>query len=124
MSILDYAKWAAWNAGKGKRGPALISPEILAYIQSEHVQTPVRENPPPGTPTTGGYGLGWGVVTFDWTAHPVLTHNGSNSMNLARILIDADKDLAIVVTTNFPGVAADTATGRVLETLYTRYAQP
>jgi len=124
MSILDYAKWAGWNAGKGKRGPALLSPQTLSYIQAEHVQTPVRENPPPGPPTTGGYGLGWSIVTFDWADHPVLTHNGSNSMNLARIVVDTDRDLAIVVATNFPGTRADTAAGRVLEALYRRYARP
>jgi CubicO group peptidase (beta-lactamase class C family) len=27
LSILDFAKWAGWNAGEGKRGPALVKPE-------------------------------------------------------------------------------------------------
>jgi CubicO group peptidase (beta-lactamase class C family) len=124
MSIGDYAKWAGWNTGMGKRDPVLVSAETLAHIQAEHVQTPVRENPPPGTPTTGGYGLGWSIVAFDWADHAILTHNGSNSMNLARIVVDTDRDLTIVVATNFPGVVADTAAGRVLEMLYARYGQP
>lgn len=123
MSILDNAAWAGWNAGQGNRGPALVAPETLERIQSLHVQTPIRENPPPGTPSTGGYGLGWGIATFDWADGPLLTHNGSNSMNLARVLIDIDRDLAIVVTTNFPGPAADAATGEVMETLYRQYAR-
>lgn len=122
MSILDYAKWASWNAGQAERGPHLIAPETLAYIQAEHVQTPVRENPPPGTPGTGGYGLGWGIVAFEWADKPLLTHNGSNSMNLARILVDTDRDLAIVVTTNFPGGGANAAAGAVIEHLYAAYA--
>ncbi|MBV8829317.1 MAG: beta-lactamase family protein [Acidobacteriaceae bacterium] len=25
ISVLDFAKWVAWNAGEGKRGPALVS---------------------------------------------------------------------------------------------------
>lgn len=122
MSILDYAQWAGWNAGMGKRGPALVRAETLATIQAKHVETPIRENPPPGTPTTGGYGLGWGVVTFDWADGPILTHNGSNSMNLIRIVVDTERDLAIVVATNFPGGGANEAAGRVLETLYTHYS--
>ena len=32
MSVLDFAKWAAWQAGEGKRPPALVSPEILKKI--------------------------------------------------------------------------------------------
>ena len=122
MSILDYAKWAGWNAGQAKRGPQLITPETLAYIQAEHLQTPVRENPPPGTPSTGGYGLGWGIVAFDWADKPLLTHNGSNSMNLARIVVDTERDLAIVVLTNFPGADANTAAGDVIEHLYALHA--
>ncbi|QIB33714.1 serine hydrolase domain-containing protein [Ancylobacter pratisalsi] len=123
MSILDNAKWAAWNAGRGARAPALLSPETLRRIQSVHVQTPVRPNPPPGTPGTGAYGLGWGIVEFDWAGKPLLTHNGSNSMNLARILIDPEQDFTIVVTTNYSGAAADAATGRVMERLYVNYAR-
>lgn len=124
MSVQDYAAWAAWNAGGGRRGPAIITPETLAYLQQEHVQTPPRPNPPPGTPATGGYGLGWSIVQFDWTDHPVLTHNGSNSINLARILIDTQRDLGIVVLTNAPGEPANLATGAVMEHLYTLYAHP
>ncbi|WP_121063310.1 serine hydrolase domain-containing protein [Chachezhania antarctica] len=122
MSILDYAKWADWNAGKGARGPALVSPETLATIQAQHVETPVRENPPPGTPTTGGYGFGWSIVDYDWADGPLPTHNGSNAMNLTRIIVDPDRDLGVVVTTNIAGANGNDATGAVLERLYTAYA--
>jgi len=121
LSVLDYAKWASWNAGVGKRGPALVRPETLEYIQSIHVQTPVRDNPPPGTPTTGWYGLGWGIVGFDWADKPLLTHNGSNSMNIARLVIDTEQDLGVVVMTNFPGEGANTAVGDVMQRLYVQY---
>lgn len=122
MSILDYATWAGWNAGQGTRGPALVTPETLNYIQSVLVDTPVRDNPPPGTPGTGSYGLGWGIVTFDWSDGPVLTHNGSNSMNLARIIIDPTQDLAIVAATNYPGAQANAAAGAVLQHLYAAHS--
>jgi len=29
MSVLDFAKWVAWNAGEGKRGPNLVSAEVF-----------------------------------------------------------------------------------------------
>ena len=124
MSIEDYAKWAGWNAGEGKRGPALVSPEMLKYLHAAKVKTPVLENAPPGTPSTGEYALGWGVVPFEWAPEPLITHNGSNSMNLARIVIDPAQDLAIAVTTNISGAAANEAAGAVLEQLYTEFAKP
>ncbi|QOL80006.1 serine hydrolase domain-containing protein [Pseudooceanicola spongiae] len=123
MSVLDYASWAGWNAGQGRRGPALVTPETLHVIQSVHVQTPVRLNPPPGTPGTGAYGFGWGVVDFDWADTPLLTHNGSNAMNLARLVIDPAQDLAVVVLTNFPGRTADTAVGEVMQHLFQTYSR-
>ena len=122
MSVGDFAKWAGWNAGAGKRRPALVKRKTLAKIHRKQVETPRIENLRPGTPQEGGYALGWGVIDFDWTDGPVLTHNGSNSMNLAKILVDTKGDLAIVVVTNYPGADADAATSDVLETLYKTYA--
>jgi CubicO group peptidase (beta-lactamase class C family) len=123
MSILDFARWAGWNAGEGRRGPAIVKPETLRTIHQPHVKTPRIENPKPGTPQTGEYAFGWGVVKFDWTDKPVLSHNGSNSMNLAKILVDIDNDLGIVVTTNFPEAKADAAAAEVVEALYRQYVK-
>ena len=76
----------------------------------------------PGTPPSGGYALGWGIVPYPWTGNrPVLMHNGSNAMNLATIVIDTDNDLAIVVTTNYPGKTAENAITKVTQMLYGRY---
>jgi CubicO group peptidase (beta-lactamase class C family) len=124
MSILDFARWAGWNAGEGKRGPAIVKPETLHLIHQPHVKTPRIEHPKPGTPQTGEYAFGWGVVKFDWTEKPILSHNGSNSMNLAKILVDVDNDLGIVVTTNFPEAKADAAAADVSEALYRQYVKP
>jgi len=121
MSVLDFAKWASWNAGLGKRGPALVKPETLARIHRPMISTGKIPNPPPGTPSEGEYAMGWGVVKFDWTERPVLTHNGSNGFNLAKILVDANKDAAIVVTTNFPGEKAEQAANLAVEKLYRRF---
>jgi CubicO group peptidase (beta-lactamase class C family) len=121
MSILDFARWAGWNAGEGKRGPAIVTPATLRFIHAAKVKTPLIKDPKPGTPQTGEYAFGWGVVKFDWTPHAVLAHNGSNSMNLAKILVDVDSDLGIVVTTNFPEQKADAAEAEVAEALYRQF---
>jgi CubicO group peptidase (beta-lactamase class C family) len=121
MSVLDFAAWAGWNAGAGKRGPALVKPETLARLHRPHIKTGKLPNPRPGTPQEGEYALGWGVVKFDWATHPLLTHNGSNGMNLAVILVDVEQDLGIVVLTNFPEGKAVAAADEVLERLYREF---
>jgi CubicO group peptidase (beta-lactamase class C family) len=118
MSVLDFATWGAWNAGRATRPPALIKPATLERIQRPHVSTGKIPNPPPGVPKEGQYALGWGVVKFDWAHNPVLQHNGSNSMNLAKILVDPVADLAVVVLTNFPGPKAEQACQRAMLSLY------
>ncbi len=123
MSVLDFAKWAAWNAGEGKRGPQLVKSETLKTMHAPHVRTPHIENPHPGTPQDGEYGFGWGIVKFDWADGPLLQHNGSNGMNLAKIAVDTNADLGIIVMTNFPGEKAEQATAAVLEKLYKDFAQ-
>ncbi|WP_045838048.1 serine hydrolase [Hyphomicrobium sp. 99] len=122
MSIKDFATWAAWNAGEGKRGPALVKPETLKIIHKPVIDMQIKD-PKPGTPKTGSYALGWGLSKFDWSDKPLLTHNGSNGMNFASILLDVDHDLAIVVTTNIAGPHADPATLDVMKALYAKYAQ-
>ena len=42
-------------------------------------------------------------------------------MNLAKIFVDTENDLGIVVTTNFPGQKAEAATAEVLEQIYAQY---
>jgi CubicO group peptidase (beta-lactamase class C family) len=120
MSVGDFATWAAWNAAEGKRGPALIKPETLRHLHAPHVTMEIP-NPKPGTPKSGSYGFGWGLVKFDWAAKPLLTHNGSNSMNLATILVDTENDLGITIDTNFPGEKADAALAELTEILYKKF---
>jgi CubicO group peptidase (beta-lactamase class C family) len=122
MSVLDFAAWAAWNAGAGERGPALVKPETLAEIHRPRISTGKLPNARPGTPQEGQYALGWGVVKFDWTEAPVLTHNGSNGFNLAKIFVDVGHDLGIAIVTNIAGEKADDATNALMKSLYTRFA--
>jgi CubicO group peptidase (beta-lactamase class C family) len=121
MSILDFAKWAGWNAGEGKRGPALVKPETLKRIHQQHVEIAI-ENPPPGTPTTGGYAMGWGLAGMSWADAPLLTHNGSNGMNLAKVTLDTANDFGVVAATNIGGPGADAALNQVTEHLFREYS--
>jgi CubicO group peptidase (beta-lactamase class C family) len=122
MSIKDFATWAAWNAGEGKRGPALIKPETLKRLHTAAVEMEVKD-PKPGTPKSGAYAFGWGLAKLDWTDKAILTHNGSNGLNFASVDIDVDHDLAIVVATNIAGSSADQAALDLMKALYTRYVK-
>lgn len=120
MSVGDFATWAAWNAAQGKRGPPIVKPDTLKRLHAPHVTMQIP-NPKPGTPKSGSYGFGWGLAKFDWSAKPLLTHNGSNGMNLATVLIDPENDLGITVVTNFPGEKAEAALRELTRTLYQRF---
>lgn len=121
MSILDFARWGSWMAAKAGRAPMLVKPETIDHILAEKVRTPSRPNPLPGTPAEGGYASGWSIEKFDWADKELLTHNGSNGMNLAKILIDPERDLAVVVATNIGGRTADRVAGQMMGALYTRF---
>jgi len=122
MSVLDFVRWAGWNAGMGKRGPALVTPQTLADIHRPRISTGRLSNAAPGTPQEGQYAICWGVLKFDWAKQPLLQHSGSNSMNLAKVLVDTPADIGVVVMTNYPGKQADAATNAMMEKLYRRYA--
>jgi CubicO group peptidase (beta-lactamase class C family) len=73
---------------------------------------------PPGTPKTGGYALGWGQVTEDWAPDPVITHTGSNTLNLALAMFWPKTDFGFVIVTNIAGARADEAVRKLAVTLY------
>jgi CubicO group peptidase (beta-lactamase class C family) len=118
MSVLDFAKWVAWHAAEGKRPPALVSTEIVKKLHNPVIGTGVRKDAPPGTPQTGKYALGWGEVTEDWAPEPVVTHTGSNTMNLALAMFWPERDFGFVIMTNIAGTAADEALRKLAAELY------
>ena len=125
MSIGDFARWAAWNAGEGKRGPALVKPMTLRRLHTPVAELPPKTGANPAAPEAlRKYALGWGVVGVDFIAHPVLQHNGSNNLNLANIWVDVENDLAIVITTNIAGQKAEEALNALVRELYAKYAVP
>jgi CubicO group peptidase (beta-lactamase class C family) len=118
MSVLDFAKWVSWNAGEGKRGPDLVSAEVLKKIHTPFISTGVREGAAPGTPKTGGYALGWGSVQESWAPAPSVTHTGSNNMNLATAMFWPGKDFGFVMMTNVGGQPSDKALKKLAAELY------
>lgn len=122
LSVLDFAKWVAWHAGEGKRPPALVSSDTIKRLHHPVIDTGLRENAPPGTPKTGGYSLGWAQVTLDWAPAPVVTHSGSNGMNLAIAMFWPETDFGFVLMTNIAGAAADKALLKLGADLYKNYS--
>jgi CubicO group peptidase (beta-lactamase class C family) len=122
MSVLDFGRWAGWNAGEGKRGPRLVRPETLKKLHTPVVSMPPKEDAAPGTPSHGRYALGWGEVGVDWAPQPLVYHGGSNGKNLAHIWLDPERDFAMVIVTNIGGPKANEALMALAALLYDRYA--
>ncbi|MFO0874193.1 MAG: serine hydrolase domain-containing protein [Phycisphaerales bacterium] len=122
MSVLDFARWAGWNAAEGKRGPALVRAETLKLLHTPVVSPPPRPDAAPGTPARGDYCLGWGKVSVDWAPSPLVHHAGSNSMNLAHIWVDPEHDFAMVVVTNISNRKADEALFAIAPKLYEQFS--
>jgi CubicO group peptidase (beta-lactamase class C family) len=123
MSVLDFARWAGWNAGEGKRGPKLVRPETLKKLHTMVVSMPEIKDAPPGTPSHGKYGLGWGEFPVEWALEPLLYHGGSNRRNLAHIWVDAKNDFALVLVTNIAGKKAEQALFALAPELYAKFAK-
>jgi len=43
MSILDFARWALWNAGEGKRKPYLVKPESARRLHTPVITMPAKK---------------------------------------------------------------------------------
>jgi len=123
MSILDFGRWAGWNAGEGKRGPPLVIPKTLHKLHKPVIGIPARKDAAPGTPLSGGYALGWGELTVDWAPYPLIYHGGSNGKNLAHIWLDPQRDLAFVTATNIGGQEAEEALFALAGELYRTFTK-
>lgn len=75
------------------------------------------------TPPEGAaYALGWGVRPGpDWARGPLLTHDGSNSMWLARAVVAPGRGLAFIVAANH-FAAGRAAADRTVEALVRAFA--
>jgi CubicO group peptidase (beta-lactamase class C family) len=122
LSVMDFAKWAGWNAGEGKRGPALVASATLQKLHTPIIKFK-RPHAEPGTPATGEYGLGWGKIRLNWCPDGIITHSGSNRKNLAQIFLLPRRDWAMVVMTNVGGKQADRGLRRLRDELYRQFGQ-
>ncbi|MCK6490195.1 MAG: beta-lactamase family protein [Planctomycetes bacterium] len=89
-SVVDFARWAAWNAGDGRRPPLLVRADTLKRM---------RDGRFPGV-GFDDYAFGWGRTTFAFAPRPLLFHYGSNGLNQSAIWIDREQDRALVVLCN------------------------
>ena len=69
MSILDFARWAGWNAGEGKRKPQLVRPETLRKLHTPVITMPEKKEAAPGTPLTAG--MPWGGENSPCPGRPI-----------------------------------------------------
>ncbi|MBP7867069.1 MAG: beta-lactamase family protein [Acidobacteria bacterium] len=122
MSVLDFARWAGWNAGEGKRGPALVKPETLKRLHTAVVTIPPPADAPVGTPAGGKYALGWGERVRDFHPDPILCHSGSNGMNIAQVHLDPKADFAVVLLANIAGKKANEALDELVRELFEAWA--
>jgi len=109
LSVLDFAAWAGWHVGAGKRGPVLLGQETFRKLHTMVIDMPPKADAPVGTPSSGSYGLGIGQVSLPISPEPFLFHGGSNEMNLAYIMLQPKYDFAMVMMTNVGGDKADKA---------------
>ena len=94
----------------------------MASTVSALSKTP-KPDAPVGTPSSGGYGLGWGMVSLPFSPEPFVFHGGSNNMNLAYIMLQPKKEIGIVAMTNIGGGKANDALMAITEFLYKRFGQ-
>lgn len=112
MGLLGAARWAGWNAGQGRRGPALVSPQSLRFLHTPVIATD------PNQPAEGSYALGWIVVKPAWSSGAWLMHAGSNTKNLAHLWVDPQRDRALVMLINVAGSKAEQALAELAPLLH------
>jgi CubicO group peptidase (beta-lactamase class C family) len=117
MSVLDFARWAGWNAASGRRSPALVKPETVQKLHAPVIELPPRPDAPPGTPALGSYAFGWLTMQLPFSREPFLFHGGSNQLNVADVFLQPKRDFGMVMMTNIGGRKADDALKALAEEL-------
>jgi CubicO group peptidase (beta-lactamase class C family) len=108
LSIRDFARYAGWHAGEGKRGNA---PGAASFTKLHTVLG------------YGDYALGWAVLNRPWAGGRVLTHTGSNTMNFAVMWVAPERDFAVVAATNVAGEEAAKGCDQAVGMLIRRWEQ-
>jgi CubicO group peptidase (beta-lactamase class C family) len=129
LSLMEFAAWANWQVGEGRRGPALVPAEVMRKMHTPIVEMPEQKDAATGTPgsiqaTHLRYALGWGEATMSYAKEPLLFHGGSNGMNYAVIALQPQHDFAMVMMTNIAGPKVDDAFKGLGQELYQRFMTP
>jgi len=122
MSVLDFAAWAGWTAGQGWRDPALVSPDTMRRMQTPVIEAHPGADAPHDDRGASGYGLGWSMTTMPFApGQRFVAHFGSNTKNLADIMLLPERDFAMVAMTNISGQRAVAGMGDLVRVLYQQF---
>jgi hypothetical protein len=103
---------------------ALVSADILKKLHTPVIDVGERKDAAPGTPKSGGgYARGWGKVKTTWAPELVVTHTGSNTLNLATAVFLPGADFGFVMMTNISGKGADDALHKLTQDLYNQFGK-
>jgi Beta-lactamase class C and other penicillin binding proteins len=105
-SIEDWAKFLADQLRGASGQKALLPPAVYAAIQT-----------PPAGET---YAFGWGVQRRPWAGGKVLTHAGSNTMNLAICWLAPRRQFGVLACANQAGPAASAACDEAVQLMIRR----
>jgi CubicO group peptidase (beta-lactamase class C family) len=118
MNVLDFARWADYQATRGRNGPPLLASETIAMLQTPIVDMPENPHPTPGFSKASRYGLGWGTLAADFAPEPLVLHAGSNSLDLAFIMLLPAEGVAIVTMADVEAETTAAALVKVAAELY------
>ena len=85
-SLDDWGRFIADQLRGDEGKPALLKPESYSRLHS--------------APFGGDYAMGWLVADRPWGGGRVLTHTGSNTMNMAVVWMAPARDFAVLVVCN------------------------
>ena len=110
LSVLDWTKFITLHLEAENGQSTLLTPEIAKVLHT------------PPFDDGSGYALGWSVENDHlWTNGVILSHGGSDGVDLAQVWISIQSNFAILVTTNIRSQAAQMATEDIIATLITKF---
>jgi len=89
MSVVDFARYAAWHVAGARGAGTLLTPSSFAKLHA--------------TSTQEGYAMGWVVHGRRWAAGKVLTHTGQNH---AVMWVAPEQNTCFVAVSNADNAAA------------------
>ncbi|MEO5803661.1 MAG: serine hydrolase domain-containing protein [Verrucomicrobiota bacterium] len=107
-AMADYMKFADFHASLGKRPPGLLNADSFATLH----------RPPAGA----SYAKGWGTGKRTWAKGRILSHSGSNTMNLFVVWIAPEINFSVAAATNAVGEKTDAVLDKVIGELVRKYA--